>query len=123
MYLSFPLKWFVDSVQESLERKFGKHGGRIPITPSPEFEERISGASEKDIVHSGLEYTMENSARVSAYLIDFVRRKAAFHSCVHRGNDDTATPAAFPVKMIYSSSKPKFIGFWQFSKKRRQLHD
>uniref|UniRef100_A0A8C0JUG4 glutamate dehydrogenase [NAD(P)(+)] n=1 Tax=Canis lupus dingo TaxID=286419 RepID=A0A8C0JUG4_CANLU len=43
------------SVQESLERKFGKHGGTIPVVPTE--------ASEKDLVHSGLAYTMEHSAR------------------------------------------------------------
>ena len=52
-------------MQESLERRFGKAGGRIPITPTETFQKQISGASEKDIVHSGLDYTMERSARVS----------------------------------------------------------
>lgn len=56
---------FTESVQESLERRFGRVGGRIPVTPSESFQKRISGASEKDIVHSGLDYTMERSARVS----------------------------------------------------------
>jgi len=53
----------LESVQQSLERKFGRNGGKIPIIPSSSFEERIAGASEKDIVHSGLAYTMERSAR------------------------------------------------------------
>ena len=39
------------SVQEGLERKFGKYGGTIPIVPTVEFQDRIS---DKDIVHSGL---------------------------------------------------------------------
>ncbi|XP_039273537.1 glutamate dehydrogenase, mitochondrial-like [Styela clava] len=53
----------LDSVQQSLERKFGKYGGKIPVTPSEMFQKKIAGASEKDIVHSGLSYTMERSAR------------------------------------------------------------
>ena len=53
--------FLTESVQESLERRFGRVGGRIPVTPSEAFQKRISGASEKDIVHSGLDYTMERS--------------------------------------------------------------
>ena len=56
---------YIDSVQKSLESKFS--GGRsetIPITPTREFSSRMAGASEKDIVNSGLEYTMERSAKV-----------------------------------------------------------
>lgn len=56
----------LESVQESLERALCKDGGvsRIPVLPSASFEKRIAGASEKDIVHSGLNYTMERSAKV-----------------------------------------------------------
>jgi len=51
------------SVQDSLEKQFGKIGGKLAIEPSPEFLKRMAGASEKDIVHSGLEYSMERSAK------------------------------------------------------------
>merc|ERR1712228_1076991 len=52
----------LQSVQESLERRFGRVGGKISVIPSEEFNKRMSGASEKDIVHSGLDYSMERSA-------------------------------------------------------------
>lgn len=53
-------------MQESLERKFAD-AGRIPIVPSVTFQKKIAGASEKDIVHSGLAFTMERSAKVSNF--------------------------------------------------------
>merc|ERR1711973_981932 len=53
----------LQSVQNSLEKRFGRVGGPIPVTPSSEFDKRMSGASEKDIVHSGLDYSMERTAR------------------------------------------------------------
>ncbi len=53
----------LQSVQDSLERRFGKVGGAIPITPSTDFQAKMAGASEKDIVHSGLDYSMERTAK------------------------------------------------------------
>jgi len=53
----------LQSVQNSLEKRFGRVGGAIPVSPSDEFLSRMSGASEKDIVHSGLDYSMERTAR------------------------------------------------------------
>merc|ERR1712096_598130 len=53
----------LQSVQNSLEKRFGRVGGPIPVTPSEEFDVRMSGASEKDIVHSGLDYSMERTAK------------------------------------------------------------
>merc|ERR1712114_163941 len=53
----------LQSVQDSLERRFGRVGGPIPVTPSDEFLSKMAGASEKDIVHSGLDYSMERTAK------------------------------------------------------------
>ena len=38
------------SVQDSLEKKFGADGEKIPIEPNTKFLSRMSGASEKEIV-------------------------------------------------------------------------
>jgi glutamate dehydrogenase (NAD(P)+) len=46
-----------------LERRFGKFGVGIPVLPNNNFHGRVAGASEKDIVQSGLDYSMERTAR------------------------------------------------------------
>ncbi|XP_063969353.1 glutamate dehydrogenase, mitochondrial-like isoform X1 [Lytechinus pictus] len=79
----------LQSVQESLERKFGRHGSGIPITPSDQYKDRIAGASEKDIVHSGLSYTMERSARqimraAMTYNLGLDIRTAAYVSSIEK---------------------------------------
>merc|ERR1740128_141810 len=53
----------LQSVQNSLEKRFGRVGGGIPVTPNDNFHGRMAGASEKDIVHSGLDYSMERTAK------------------------------------------------------------
>merc|ERR1712045_176553 len=75
------------SVQDSLERRFGKVGGGIPVLPNDSFDSRISGASEKDIVHSGLDYSMERTAKnimktVDKYNLGIGLRTAAYINSV-----------------------------------------
>merc|ERR1712038_279694 len=77
------------SVQDSLERRFGKVGGAIPVTASEAFETRMAGASEKDIVHSGLDYSMERTARAimdtaMAYDLGLDLRTAAYINSVSK---------------------------------------
>merc|ERR1711936_607237 len=77
----------LNSVQNSLERRFGKVGGPIPVTPSDEFLSKMAGASEKDIVHSGLDYSMERTAKsimktVDKYDLGLDLRTAAYINSV-----------------------------------------
>ncbi|XP_032862080.2 glutamate dehydrogenase 1, mitochondrial [Tyto alba] len=86
--LSFKYEWessyhLLQSVQHSLEQWFGKSRGEIPIIPSPQFQARVTGASEKDIVYSGLAYTMEQSAKqimtvAERYNLGLDQRTAAY---------------------------------------------
>ena len=77
----------LQSVQNSLEKRFGKVGGPIPVTPSEEFLTKMAGASEKDIVHSGLDYSMERTAKgimktVDKYNLGIDLRTAAYINSV-----------------------------------------
>lgn len=77
------------SVQDSLEKQFSNLGEKISVEPSEEFFKRMAGASEKDIVHSGLEYTMERSAKAimqttQKYNLGLDLRTAAYVNAIEK---------------------------------------
>merc|ERR1712071_618815 len=93
----------LQSVQNSLETRFGRVGGAIPVTPSNEFNDRMSGASEKDIVHSGLDYSMERTANKmmnTAIEMDLGLdiRTAAYINSISKIFTCTETPASPSTK-------------------------
>merc|ERR1712071_308589 len=83
----------LQSVQDSMHQ-----GGlnQINVGPNENMASRMQGASEKDIVQSGLQYTMERSAkqiisRVHEYDLGLDVRKAAFVLACEKVYDTTNT--------------------------------
>jgi len=81
----------LDSVQQSLEANFAADGKKthIPIVPTKAFQDKIGGASEKDIVQSGLEYTMERAGErimkiAEEYELGIDFRTAGFISSIEK---------------------------------------
>jgi glutamate dehydrogenase (NAD(P)+) len=51
------------SVEESLEKYFGKKAGSLPIVPNKEMQKNVLQATEEDIVYHALQFSMEKTAR------------------------------------------------------------
>lgn len=82
---------------KSVEDSMHESGlAQVHVSANPEMQSRMQGASEKDIVQSGLQYTMERSAkqiisRVHAYDLGLDVRKAAFVLACEKVYDTTNT--------------------------------
>lgn len=78
--------YLLQSVEQALRTHFGKD---IPVLPSESFQKRIATASEEDIVYSGLDYTMERSAKAimktaTKYNLGLDLRTAAYINSIEK---------------------------------------
>merc|ERR1712042_151092 len=100
-------------------------GVNITVGPNEVMHKRMKGASEKDIVQSGLQYTMERSAkqiisRVHAYDLGLDVRTAAFILACEKVYN-TTHQAGFSQKKKLSSLS-FFNGMCNFKKSFSYLH-
>lgn len=82
----------LESVQKSLRNDL--QNPNINIQPSPAFFSRISGASERDIVESGLDYTMDRGA---AQIMDAATRNGL-------GNDFRLAAYVLAIEKIVNTN-------------------
>lgn len=79
----------LQSVEDSLKIALKGAADNIKILPNEMLKSRMAGASEKDIVHSGLEFTMERSAKAikktaEEHSLGMDLRAAAYVNCVEK---------------------------------------
>lgn len=82
-------KLLLKSVEESLKKSLCGVADDLEIEPTAEFWCRIKGASEKDIVHSGLDYSMSKAAKAikkiaKEYKLGLDLRTAAYINSVFK---------------------------------------
>ncbi|XP_044258968.1 glutamate dehydrogenase, mitochondrial-like [Tribolium madens] len=82
-------KLLLKSVEESLKKSLGSASSRVEIAPTEAFRLRMAGASEKDIVQSGLHYSMEKAGKsikqtAEEHKLGLDLRAAAYMNCVSK---------------------------------------